>query len=512
MMPTELYSGLIEATLATTAGLLLVLALRRPLRFWLGARNAYGLWALVPAALLATLLPAASLPVNLQTVATVLSPSATSDVILAAAAPVADDRAWCLLWLLGALSVSTWIGWRQRALLRRLQPLIPRGDHSYFSAAADGPMLVGCWRPAVVLPLAFEQDFPPEQQVLMLAHESAHRARGDAQANALAALLTCLLWFNPLIWMALRWFRFDQELACDASVIEAHPRARRAYAQAMLHTQLAGQGLRVPLGCHWPAGHPLKERINMLIQPLPTMTRRRYGQLLLLALTLCVSIAVWATQPAALDSRAETSRLFDVRVLLSAPGSEPMMPRLIVREGERAGFKSGEGAEEIAVDFQVDARPDGSIHVATEIKSGGALLGKPGIAMRPGEPGSIAISDEAGASFELTLWVSERSSPTPEGDAGTAATGNPLLPDIMPPPSYPADALKAGIEGEVILDLKVDASGIVREVRVAQANPAEIFDQAAITAARGWWLNPAAQEPGSLPGWVRTPIKFSTHE
>ena len=511
-MATELYFALVEATLATTAAVLVVLALRRPLRARLGAQLSYGLWGLVPAALLATLAPAASVATRWQVIAAAPVASAMSHPTAAPISPVIDDAALGLLWLLGTLSVAIWIGSRQRALLRRLQPLIPRGDRSYLSAAADGPMLVGSWRPIVVLPLAFEQDFPPEQQALMLAHESAHRSRSDAQANALAALLACLFWFNPLIWIAQRHFRFDQELACDASVIEARPQARRAYAQAMLQTQLAGQGQRVLLGCQWPAGHPLKERITMLTQPLPTPTRRRIGHLLLLTLTLTVSFAVWAAQPSSTAGSAADARMFDVRVLLSTPGAQPLMPRLIVREGERAGFKSGAGASEIAVDFQVDVGADGMLFVSTELRSGGVAVGKPTIGVRPGEPGSIAIGDDSGGKVELTLWVSESRGAAPDALGDAAGDGTPRLPDVMTAPRYPADALKAGIEGEVVLDLNVDAKGIVRDVRLVQSQPAEIFDEAAIAAANGWWLNPAAQEPGALPGWVRVPVKFSTHE
>ena len=317
-MATELYSALVEATLATTAAVLVVLALRRPLRAGLGARVAYGLWGLVPAALLATLVPAASVTVHWQVVAAAPIASVLADPTAAPVSPVIDAVALGWMWLWGTLAVAIWIGSRQRALLRRLQPLIPRGDRSFLSAAADGPMLVGSWRPIVVLPLAFEQDFPPEQQTLMLAHESAHRSRGDAQANALATLLACLFWFNPLIWLAQRCFRFDQELACDASVIEARPQARRAYAQAMLQTQLAGQGRRVLLGCHWPSGHPLKERITMLTQPLPTPTRRRFGNLLALALTLTVSFAVWAAQPTSTNTRRRRAPVRCARVAVDA--------------------------------------------------------------------------------------------------------------------------------------------------------------------------------------------------
>ena len=52
-----------ETTLATSAATLLVLSLRVPVRRAFGAGAAYGLWWLVPATLVAVLLPAAVEPV-----------------------------------------------------------------------------------------------------------------------------------------------------------------------------------------------------------------------------------------------------------------------------------------------------------------------------------------------------------------------------------------------------------------------------------------------------------------
>lgn len=152
----------------------------------------------------------------------------------------------------------------------------------------------------------------------------------------------------------------------------------------------------------------------MLTQPQLTATRRRLGSLLMLALTLTLSFAVWATQTASTTASVAKARLFDVRVLLSTPGAEPLMPRMIVREGERAGFKSGGGIDEIAVDFQVTLNANGLIDVATEMRTGGAVVGRPAIRMRPGEPGSIILDDRGGAKIELTLWVSEHRDSAPD--------------------------------------------------------------------------------------------------
>jgi len=97
--------------------------------------------------------------------------------------------------------------------------------------------------------------------------------------------------------MARAALRVDQELACDARVMAARAHEKRAYAEAMLKTQLAAHA--VPLGCQWPplGAQPLKQRIAMLAQPAPTAARRASGAALC-ALVVCGAGAlVWAAQP-----------------------------------------------------------------------------------------------------------------------------------------------------------------------------------------------------------------------
>src|SRR6185503_20979525 len=98
--------------------------------------------------------------------------------------------------------------------------------------------VVGALDPHVVVPSDFEARFDAEERVLVLAHEWAHLRRQDARVNALVALLQCAFWFNPLVHLAARAIRMDQELACDAAVIAQFPEARRRYAEAMLKTQV----------------------------------------------------------------------------------------------------------------------------------------------------------------------------------------------------------------------------------------------------------------------------------
>jgi hypothetical protein len=109
--------------------------------------------------------------------------------------------------------------------------------------------------------------------------------------------MRCLLWFNPLVHFAAHHFREDQELACDAVVMNDHPGSRRAYATAMLKTQLADTAL--PVGCRWHSMHLLKERLQMLKNATPSRRRRACGQLLVALASLLVGYAAWATEPSA---------------------------------------------------------------------------------------------------------------------------------------------------------------------------------------------------------------------
>jgi TonB family protein len=498
-MISDLQALLVEAMLVLTGALLLVLALRRPLRRWLGARVAYGAWCLPPVALAAYALPAPQAAIEVHWLSSVASVGPlTVDAI--ADVSVANQPGWLvLLWIAGALATAGNLMIRQRKFISALQPLLPHGERSYLSAGAAGPLLVGHWRPYIVLPLDFAQRYTAEQQALMLAHEHAHLRAGDALANALAALIASFAWFNPVVWWALRMFHFDQELACDARVLEYQPQARRTYADAMLQTQLAEQRMRAPLGCQWPNGHPLKERIQMLSLALPDRARRRRGSLMIVLVSLLLSCAVWAAQPARVVAADAEARLYSVRILLTQPGQAPQMPSLIVREGELAGIRS----DDVEINLKVSADTGTDVRVSSDVRVAGWAAGSPSIVVKAGTPGTISMDTDAQRSVTVTYWVSEH-----RGNPASGVEPHDRMADIRTPPRYPKQAMLDGIEGEVVLEFEVDASGVVRDVAVVSATPPKTFDEAAIAAARGWWLNPENQPPGTLPRRMRAPVKF----
>ena len=318
-MASELLFHLVLANLAGAAAILAVLALRAAVRATFGAALAYGLWLVVPAAMLTSLLPPRTV--------WLAAPRLTFHPMLAlarsvmarpglphrpaAVAPLDVTQILLAIWLAGVAVSLVLLAIGQRRALDRFGPIAVDPQDASLGRAANpsvGPALVGVVRPRVVLPNDFEARFGAEERAMILAHERTHLACGHASINALTALLKAANWFNPLIHLAARCSRVDQELACDAAVITRYPAARQSYAQALLKTQLAYAPL--PLGCDWPvrSASLLEKRIEMLGQQKPGRLRLLGGAVLIAALATGSGLAAWAAQPA------------DVRVAASAPG------------------------------------------------------------------------------------------------------------------------------------------------------------------------------------------------
>lgn len=526
-MDAEPIALLFETTLASSAALLLVLALRRPLRALLGAGAAYGLWLCVPVALLAVLLPrGADMPLALP-VAWQMAPTV---VVAAMPEPQAgwDWREWLLpLWLAGACVSAVVLGWQQRRFRRGLGALHRREDGLYQSASATAglPAVAGLLRPRILLPADFERRYTEQERVLVIAHERLHVSRGDLVANALAALLCCLLWFNPLLWTALRRFRLDQELACDARVIARHPRARRTYGEAMLKTQF--DEVPLPLGCHWQARHPIKERIDMLKRPTPTPVRWMAATLFALGLSASAGYVAWAAQPASLPAVASAARggLFLLARQSSHDGIDGQgVLNQWVKAGEPAVsiVDSDKGQWKNTAVVEAGAQP-GTFVVRMRLEHGdpGTVVAEPVLVVREGETAAIEQRDASdGTSYRSQFVVLPLAGSREETEArmrrllaGEAAdSGAALLPfsSRLPPPVYPVDAARQGIGGSVMLLVTVRADGSVADVQVEKSTPQGVFDTAAMEAARQWRFQPGIRDGKPVEGQVRVPITFET--
>jgi TonB family protein len=84
--------------------------------------------------------------------------------------------------------------------------------------------------------------------------------------------------------------------------------------------------------------------------------------------------------------------------------------------------------------------------------------------------------------------------------------------DITPPrrfgnPSYPADALAAGIDGVVVAEILVNEAGMVSDARVVKSIPT--LDDAALKAVREWRYDPTLVDGKAVPVRMTVTVNFT---
>lgn len=74
-------------------------------------------------------------------------------------------------------------------------------------------------------------------------------------------------------------------------------------------------------------------------------------------------------------------------------------------------------------------------------------------------------------------------------------------------PVYPPIAIRAALEGNVFVQVWVDTKGMVRKAVVAKSD-GEVFNEAAVEAARRWVFTPALMQDRPVSVWVTIPFRF----
>jgi protein TonB len=76
-------------------------------------------------------------------------------------------------------------------------------------------------------------------------------------------------------------------------------------------------------------------------------------------------------------------------------------------------------------------------------------------------------------------------------------------------PVYPASALRAGQEGWVTLEFTVGERGDVHDALITDAEPAGVFDAAALKAVGQWRFEPRVSNGRSVPVRSSVTLRFA---
>ena len=104
--------------------------------------------------------------------------------------------------------------------------------------------------------------------------------------------------------------------------------------------------------------------------------------------------------------------------------------------------------------------------------------------------------------------TASRPAPTASTPTRSTASSSPV-PTSQPAPRYPRNALRAGIEGTVQVQVDVGPDGVPTSVALASGSGSRELDRAAMEAVRRWRFRPAMAHGQPTVGRVTVPIQFS---
>ncbi|MFP2932138.1 M56 family metallopeptidase, partial [Pyxidicoccus sp. 3LG] len=228
-----------------------------------------------------------------------MSPDASFRTVLAVAVPDESPwfdavRPWLLpAWCLGVLLLSfrTLLAWVMTQRMSRLDTLEPASAWKEAllkalvrmrmtgpvrlraSSRIDVPMVIGLWRPLILVPAGAITGLDPAQLEAILAHELAHIRRHDYLVNLLQSLVETLLFYHPAVWWLSHRIREEREHCADDLAVQCCGDAY-LYARALAHIEQ----LRLAPSPH-PAlgvsGGSLLTRVRRLLVAPGSATPRR---------------------------------------------------------------------------------------------------------------------------------------------------------------------------------------------------------------------------------------------
>lgn len=194
------------------------------------------------------------------------------------------------IWLVGifvfiCFHVITYI-----RLKRRLIGCVPYSDVEdiYISDYIDTPFVIGFFYPCIYLP----SELTGQELEYVLMHEKHHIRRKDHILKALALIVTCIYWFNPIVWLAFVLMCRDMETSCDEAVLKQFGDSIKTDYSTTLLNVTVGKDRFSGITIAFDEGD-VKHRIKNILQ-----WKKPTGKLILISVIACVvTIFLCAANP-----------------------------------------------------------------------------------------------------------------------------------------------------------------------------------------------------------------------
>ena len=397
--------------------------------------------------------------------------------------------------------------------IREMQWRLAVRPEILFSAEIDTPVTFGWRRPAVIFPESFAA-MDETMQRPVACHELIHVLRRDWLHVVVEEILRSLFWFHPAIWWALGRIHLSREQVVDREVLRVTGK-RGPYLESLLHiASLRGRPAAVPAPLLLRERH-LVERVALMLKE-SAMTRTRLIASLAIAAACLILTGTLAAGwfPLTAPPAAAPVPVPAPAAQVSPPAQSPEDPVLLNYDNSNLvnfirTVSNILGLKPIEIDPDVmgtvtfhSAKPLSKSEVKQVfddvLKKNQAALVKSGDSYR------VVRLPEPGGTPRAPTPAAKSTQRAPLRVGGNVQMSK-LIRKVAP--LYPEAARSANVEGNVMLDMRIDEAGMVSEVRVIRGHP--LLDQAAIDAVRQWRYQPTLLNGEPVPVQTTVSISFS---
>ena len=129
---------------------------------------------------------------------------------------------------------------------------IKRNVQVLMSFSCRVPFTYGTLNPVILLPSG-ATSWPEERLRSVLIHELAHVIRFDSLTQQFGRSVHAFFWFIPVVWIAYRHLRFEQEKSCDEYAVNEGIEAAR-YVRHILNLVRFARGSVLLTGIYFSRG------------------------------------------------------------------------------------------------------------------------------------------------------------------------------------------------------------------------------------------------------------------
>lgn len=290
------------------------------------------------------------------------------------------------------------------------------------SIAVEVPMVLGWFRPLILMPVAIFSAMEPQALAAILAHELAHVRRHDYLVNLLQSAVEVLLFFHPAVWWLSAQIRCERENCCDDIAVNlcGDP---LLYARALAALEELRPTLETnPSLALAATGGTLMNRIRRIITPkLPPSPAARAGLIAAMAVSILGAASTFGFHPQETAPKPEPKK--ELR-------EEKKIVTIVVDEDAKTPRKL-----KIEMKGKLKLQPETQPPVALEDGARLHIEGKDGEQLR-------SYLAERSSGIEKRIWTLD---------------GKDLLPDAQ------AEAwLKKSLEAAQMFQFRVDEDGLPR--------------------------------------------------